>query len=93
VGTEQWKIDMTVTEQADSVHGTALLTSVPARIHEGYTVTGTAGDSLRLLLRPIEDADIHIVTGIGANRLDGRMWMNQFTDQAHPITFDRQPTP
>ena len=92
VGQEQWYFDMALTEQGDSVHGQSTLRSVPARVNLDEVVSGkVSGDSVQLLLRPVEDADIHIVASVSPDRLVGQMWMNAFVNDLHPIVLERQP--
>ena len=89
VATEQWNVDLFLTE-TDSIRGHATVVSTPPRFSEAYVVTGTvSADSLRLVLRPVEDADIHIAASVSATTLDGLLWLNQFTGQAHPVSLQR----
>ena len=72
--------------------GQARVASVPTRFNEQFTVTGiNSGDSVRMLLRAVEDADIHIEASVTANHLAGRMWLNEFRAMAREISLDRQP--
>ena len=94
VGPEQWNFDLLLVQANDSVRGQATVRSVPARFTNEMDVRGTvSGDSVQLLLRPIEDANINIVANVTPAHLAGRMWLNAFTQDTHAIALDRQAAP
>jgi hypothetical protein len=94
MATETWNIDLTMTQQGDSIHGQANIVSVPARVNNGYTVAGVVdGDSLRLKMLPIEDADVYVDASMAGTRLSGILWLNSFTADAQPVVFARQSGP
>jgi hypothetical protein len=86
-----WTFDMTLAAQADSLRGTARMTSPAFTFALDYDVVGEQhGDSVSLRMLPVEDATVFVKGLVGSGGLTGRMWFNADTLIKRSIAFARR---
>ena len=92
MASDRWRIDMSLTQAGDSLAGSATIAGTPSGFGEAYTVRGhVAGDSVRLALRPVEDATINVRGSKRTGDVIGDMWFNADSLNTRAVTFVHSP--